>query len=37
MRLALVWLSLLMLSWGLLISVVYGGYEIAQICLKLFK
>mgnify|MGYP000206234062 CR=1 FL=1 len=37
MRLAIVWLSLVLLSWGLLISVVYGGYEIAQICLNLFK
>ncbi len=36
MQLALVWLSILLLSWGLLICVVYGAYEIAQICFRMF-
>lgn len=35
MRLAIVWLSLLLISWGVLISVVYGGYEITKIFLNL--
>ena len=36
MQLSTVWLSLILLSWGLLICVVYGAYEIAQICFRLF-
>jgi hypothetical protein len=36
MQPAIVWLSLILFSWGFLISVVYGAYEIAQICFRLF-